>query len=670
MDGWIRIGTKVETKDFDAQIKYLEKKADEMEKVLESDLQVPIELRMDEEGRLKLKSDLQKTKNQIISLQEQANKDNPKNFESMIKSAKRFALSLISIHGIYALLSKASQAYMQTDEETSNQMEANWIGLGAILSPVIELITRLFKKAVTSILHFMSVLTGVNYIEKANAAILKKQTQATNELTKANDKAIASFDEMNILSDTSSSKNSDSIDTNALFSLSDISENTKRNIEKIAEALRPVYDILKSIIDFSIKNPEVILGILGGVGLLGMIKQIIGYVGMGTAVGTGLAGILGVLTAIASIGVITISIKTIIDEVSKLEEGKRDAKTKMEGNKKRSDELLKSSVQIGKQSDKNSKSIENLDKQYSTIANNALENLKGYVKESKEIEKSWFGLGEGLRGLTDETHLLEKAQEDSIDEAYKNIVAYYDLYKQNKLNNDETKDYIETLNNFVTTIGAGGTSVQELSGHLEINTTAAKRVKQQYENVSAMLVQVTDGSDEATKKTSILNFTLKSVPSSVKSKIVVDAKETLNKLDTANTLINTLPSTKKIILKVVTDTNNTQNKFKGIFNGLISNANNIFKSLGLKFKIPKLAVGGIVNNPGRGVPIGGAITGEAGREGVLPLTDAGTMQELGYEIGKWITVNATLNNYMNGRLIQRQVKQIEQDNNFATNGRQ
>lgn len=84
---------------------------------------------------------------------------------------------------------------------------------------------------------------------------------------------------------------------------------------------------------------------------------------------------------------------------------------------------------------------------------------------------------------------------------------------------------------------------------------------------------------------------------------------------------------------------------------------------------PKLATGGIVNMPGKGVDIGGAIAGEAGKEGVLPLTNPQAMAELGREIGKWINVNNVLNNYMDGRLIQRGLAKRKQELAFATNGR-
>ena len=43
------------------------------------------------------------------------------------------------------------------------------------------------------------------------------------------------------------------------------------------------------------------------------------------------------------------------------------------------------------------------------------------------------------------------------------------------------------------------------------------------------------------------------------------------------------------------------------------------------------------------------------------------MEELGREIGKWINVNNVLNNYLDGRLIQRQMAKRSEELAFATN---
>ena len=84
-------------------------------------------------------------------------------------------------------------------------------------------------------------------------------------------------------------------------------------------------------------------------------------------------------------------------------------------------------------------------------------------------------------------------------------------------------------------------------------------------------------------------------------------------------------------------------------------------------KIPYLKTGGIINMPNKGTMIGGAIAGESGREGVLPLTDQQAMAELGAEIGRHVLINLTNITQMNGRVIGRELKQVQSEQNFAYN---
>ena len=86
-------------------------------------------------------------------------------------------------------------------------------------------------------------------------------------------------------------------------------------------------------------------------------------------------------------------------------------------------------------------------------------------------------------------------------------------------------------------------------------------------------------------------------------------------------------------------------------------------------KLPRLAKGTIVNAPGKGVltPDGRAIYGEAGPEAYLPLSNTQLLEQLGSTIGKYITINANINNTMNGRVISRELKKINANNDFATN---
>ena len=128
--------------------------------------------------------------------------------------------------------------------------------------------------------------------------------------------------------------------------------------------------------------------------------------------------------------------------------------------------------------------------------------------------------------------------------------------------------------------------------------------------------------------------------------------------------------------------------FKGVVNGILGAVERILNtpirainslisvinkvpgvSLGTlrTFSLPRLAVGGIVNMPNKGTLVGGALAGESGREGVLPLTDQQAMSELGREIGKNVLVNLTNITTMNGRVIGRELKQVASEQDFAYN---
>lgn len=87
------------------------------------------------------------------------------------------------------------------------------------------------------------------------------------------------------------------------------------------------------------------------------------------------------------------------------------------------------------------------------------------------------------------------------------------------------------------------------------------------------------------------------------------------------------------------------------------------------FNLPRLKTGAIINMPNRGTLVGGgsAIAGEAGREGILPLDDRQAMAELGAEIGRHVLVNLTNITQMNGRVIGRELKQVQSEQEFAFN---
>ena len=86
------------------------------------------------------------------------------------------------------------------------------------------------------------------------------------------------------------------------------------------------------------------------------------------------------------------------------------------------------------------------------------------------------------------------------------------------------------------------------------------------------------------------------------------------------------------------------------------------------FNLPRLAKGGIISQPGRGVALGNAIGGERGQEGVIPLTDSQQMALLGEAIGKYVRIDNMIENYIDGRKLNRILQSSNDRTRFATNG--
>lgn len=158
-------------------------------------------------------------------------------------------------------------------------------------------------------------------------------------------------------------------------------------------------------------------------------------------------------------------------------------------------------------------------------------------------------------------------------------------------------------------------------------------------------------------------------------------KETLsNAWQWIKTSFNKLPSWAKSLLKgignaVINVINHIIDKLNAFLLPLRSVITAVGKVTGKNWnlgniaipRVPYLAKGGIVNMPGKGVPIGGAIAGESGREAVLPLQDSQVLQEIADAIGRRITINANIVNSMNGRVISKELQKIQTEENFAFN---
>lgn len=85
-------------------------------------------------------------------------------------------------------------------------------------------------------------------------------------------------------------------------------------------------------------------------------------------------------------------------------------------------------------------------------------------------------------------------------------------------------------------------------------------------------------------------------------------------------------------------------------------------------RIPRLAAGGIVNMPGRGVDYYGTNIGERRPEGIVPLDNEASLRIIGETIAKNTRINADITLDLEGRILARVMKELYADRQFARNG--
>lgn len=219
-----------------------------------------------------------------------------KGLEKMTSKIKRFGLSLFSIRSIWALVSKASSAYLAQDTEKANELQSVWAGLGAMLAPILDGLTKILMKAVGYINIFIKALTGVDLLAKASAKSMDKAAKSAKGLNKS----LAGFDELNNL-DTDSGSNIDTGISNPFASI--------QNVEL------PWAETIKAFGEWCKENLPTVIGLLGGLtaGILAVKSGLVGI--LATKFGTTtLAVIAGIILAV--IGVI----KLIGDLISYLKD--------------------------------------------------------------------------------------------------------------------------------------------------------------------------------------------------------------------------------------------------------------------------------------------------------------------------------------------------------------
>lgn len=544
MDGYVVIGTQLDTKSFEAQIDYIEGQLQEIEhKLKQADMGFEVG------DTQKLEAQYEKLVNQLENLrkkQADINKADLTNIQksidkvgdstsNVIKKVGKWALAVFGIRSAYMFVRNAMSTLSQYNEQIKTDVEYIGFAMASMLQPVIEWLINLAYKLLTYVNYIAQAWFGVNLFANASADAMSKSAKSAEKMKKS----LAGFDEMNVISDTSSSggasANVPSLDLSAPEDI-------------------PIPSWLQWIAD---NKDIVIAGLLGIAGGLTAVHLGLSFI-QGLGIGLILAGVALAIQGIVDFikdpswhNFLTIlqGIALVVAGIAVLMGGWVVA-------------LVAVGVAIVAYIIQNWEKVkEILGKVGGWIYDHIIKPVGDF------FVRLWNGIVNGVKTAVQ----WVKDTFNSIVDFFKNII-----------------------NKIVSLFKTIGTKVGDVLG----------------------------GAFKA-----VINGVLKSIENILNSPIKA-----------INGLISVI------------------NKVPGINLSKLST-----------FNLPRLAVGGIVNVPGRGVPIGGAITGEAGPEGVIPLTDSQAMETLGQAIGKYITINANITNTMNGRVISRELQKVNSSSDFAFN---
>lgn len=554
MDGWLRIKTKLDTKDFDAQIDHIEQQMEEIEyKLKQADMgfeigdTVKLEAQYEKlSNRLTIlkqkQADLNKT--DLSNVQKQINKTS-KGVNSVIKKMSKWALGIFAIRSAYGFVTQTISTLSNYNDKLAKDVEYIRFALASALQPVIEKLIQWVYKLLQYINLISKSWFGVNLFANATAEAMAKTSKNAKEVKKS----LAGFDEMNTIS---SSNTADSV----LNGSPSINLSTPEDV--------PVPSWLQFILD----NKDLIMATLGGIA------------GGLAAISLGLKGIKAIGIGILVYGIILL-IQDLKEYLSELDASLENNGTSWEDFGKIVTDIGVILVGLGL-------ILGNIP----LIIAGILALIIGLVLENWNNIKEWF-----------------KTAWNWIDEKLTWLEDRFGL------------------------VG------QMITNPFRIGINA---VKDLFRGLFTGVKDIFDGI--------LLLF-----KGDFKNGFISIGKGILNLLIT---IINQLINGLNLMITPV----------RALIVGLGSILGKNFTMDNIKIpSIKYLKSGGIINYPGKGVPIGGARGGEAGKEGVLPLTDTQAMEELGSTIGRYVSIPLTNVIQVDGRTFARFTKKVQANKDFATN---
>lgn len=578
MDGWITIGTKVDTKNFDKQIQSIERKINDLERILDDADLIGLNEREIEETEI----EIEKLKNKLVALNKQKDKlgekedislvDNMKDInkytESAIKKVGKLVLGVFSIASAYRFASQASSTLAQYDKQYSANLDYIKFALAQGIAPILRYLVNLAGTLLGYLNYILNAWFGINLFSKASAKNFAKSAGSAKEIKKQ----LAGFDEMNVISDTSSGSAGGGVAMPSM-DLSNIQGEVPEWIRWIAEH--------KDIVLGALTGIAIAVGAIKLAGLINGAGTLINLILKGTAFLSKLIGV--VFKFIESLGLVK-SIGIVV--------------------------ILAGTVAL-------------------------IQDIIDYLKNPtwEKFGEILTDIGIILAGIALLVGSIPLAIAAAIAVIAGLVITNWEKIKSILIS---IGDFV--YNKIIAPISDG----------------ISKFWNWVFTGVSNLVNKV------ISKVNSIINIVnnVSSIITTIFSKLGTKAGDVFGSTFKAviNAILKTIENMLNTPIKAINGLINTVNKVPGINLSRLST-----------FKLPRLKVGGIINMPGRGIPIGGAIGGESGAEGVIPLTDSQAMETLGQAIGKYININLTNITKLNNRQIAKEQKRINNQMDFAYN---
>lgn len=557
-----------------------------------------------------------------------------------IKKAGKMALAVIGIRAAYNAVRRAADSYMESVPELKEQLTSLWNIAGQAIGPFINALVKGISTVVVWVNALIKALTGVDLVAKANAAALKKQASATTAASKAAAQ-LAGFDEINKLNDNASAGGGGAgiFDASMAGDIPDFMEEVKKKLlagdffgagETLGDAIikwvedtdwnsvgQKIGEIIGGVIGFALGlavkiNPFTIhnsvTSLIGGL-FSGLAKEIQKW--DWAEIGSALVDAL--LFALLALDPVALIVYTLLQP-----EGAELAKGVSEF--------------VGSLIGGIAKAILGAGKRIGEIAKNLWTSIKSYFDEYVD----WEGTpGEIISGLW-----------EGIKDAFKNVGEWI-----------KNNIWVPFRDGFKKAFGIASPAKEMkplgediINGVKEGIGNIWNKVKEKFDNFKGKI-------DEY--KTAI-KTKAKNVGTSFKEGLEEGLQNIANKIKSP--INSVIAMIEKACNYIVDKINKLSFKVPNWVPGI---GGNTFGFNLKKISIPRLAQGGIVNNPGRGVPV---IAGEAGKEAILPL-DRNTewMDILADKINAGVQ-KIVVPIYLNGKKIAEEIIDLNNKRTFATNG--